>query len=123
MTVSATPTGGFTLSENRVLTFEAGATGSIGAVTVTAENDDVDTADKTVTVSGTVSNSAVANAPAAQTLTITDDDLPKVTIAAGTSPVTEGDQRGVRADPGRGDHGGADGGGGRHPVGNLHQDL
>ena len=89
VTVSATPAGGYTLSENKVLTFEAGATVSTGAVTVTAENDDVDTADKTVTVSGTVSNSAVANAPAAQTLTITDDDLPKVTIAAGTSPVTE----------------------------------
>ena len=90
VTVSATPAGGYTLSENRVLTFEANATESTGAVTVTAENNDVDAADKTVTVSGTVSNSAVANAPAAQTLTITDDDLPKVTIAAGTSPVTEG---------------------------------
>ena len=90
VTVSATPTGGYTLSENKVLTFEAGATGSIGLVTVTAENDDVDAADKQVTVSGAVSNAAVANAPEDVTLTITDDDLPKVTIAAGTSPVTEG---------------------------------
>ena len=90
MTVSATPAGGYTLSDNKVLTFEAGATGSTGAVTVTAENNDVDAADKQVTVSGAVSNAAVANAPEDVTLTITDDDLPVVTIAAETGSVTEG---------------------------------
>ena len=90
VTVSATPAGGYTLSDNKVLTFEAGATGSTGAVTVTAENNDVDAADKQVTVSGAVSNAAVANAPEDVTLTITDDDLPVVTIAAETGSVTEG---------------------------------
>ena len=80
----------FTLSGNKVLNFAAGATESTGTVTITAVDDDEDTVDKRVTVSGTVSDTAVANAPVAVTLTITDDDLPEVTIAAGTSPVVEG---------------------------------
>ncbi len=90
VTVSMSPAGGYTLSGNRVLTFAAAATGSTGTVTVTAVDDNVDTVDKQVTVSGTVSDAAVARAPDGVTLTITDDDLPEVTIAAGTSPVTEG---------------------------------
>ena len=76
-----------------------------------------------MTVSGTVSvaSHGGAGAGTTATLTITDDDLPAVTIAAETGSVTEGDQRGVRADPGRGDHGDAGGDGASDPVGSLPQ--
>ena len=83
--------GDFRLSDNPVLTFAAGATDSTGSVTVTAVDNDVDEQEKQVTVSGTVSVAATAvRPPNARTLTITDDDLPAVTIAAETGSVTEG---------------------------------
>ena len=69
----------FTLSSNKVLTIAANATASTGTVTVTAVDNDIDAADRTVTVSGTVDNTAV-DAPGSVTLTITDDD------AANTAP-------------------------------------
>ena len=69
----------FTLSTNATLTIAANATTSTGTVTVTAVDNDIDAADKTVTVSGTVDNTAV-DAPDSVTLTITDDD------AANTAP-------------------------------------
>ena len=53
----------FTLSANATLTIAANATTSTGTVTVTAVDNDIDAADKTVTVSGTVDNTAV-DAPA-----------------------------------------------------------
>ena len=81
--------GDFLLSANRVLTFTAGAADSGGTVTITAVDDDEDTPDKGVWVSGTVSYVAAAP-PAPLLLTIVDDDLPVVTVAAGTSPVAEG---------------------------------
>ncbi len=43
----------FRLSANRVLSFAENATESTGSVTITGVDDDVDAADKTVTVSGT----------------------------------------------------------------------
>ena len=61
------------------LTIAAGSMASVGTVTIAAKNNDVDAADKTVTVSGTAQNTraaadstAVAVTPAM--LTITDDD-------------------------------------------------
>ena len=56
-----------------VLSFAANATQSTGEVTVTAIDNDEDAPDKTVTVSGSVSLTGVAD-PSHVTLTITDDD-------------------------------------------------
>ena len=48
----------FTRSDNTVLSFAANATTSSGAVTITAENNDVDAAHKTMLVRGAVSAGA-----------------------------------------------------------------
>ena len=53
----------FELSTNRVLSFAENETGSTGSVTITGVDDDVDAADKTVTVSGTVSATSVTDLP------------------------------------------------------------
>ena len=63
----------FRLSANQVLSFAENATTSAGTVTITGVDNDVDAADKTVTVSGTVSATSVT-APANRTLTLEDDD-------------------------------------------------
>ena len=78
----------FRLSANTVLSFAENATASTGSVTITGVDDDVDAADKTVTVSGTVSAASVT-APATRTLTLNDDDLPVVTIARDKNVVNE----------------------------------
>ena len=70
----------FELSTNRVLSFAENATTSTGTVTITGVDNDVYAADKTVTVSGTVSATSVT-APANRTLTLEDDDLPTVGIS------------------------------------------
>ena len=62
----------FTLS-GASLSFAANATGSTGEVTIAAVDNDVDAADKTVRVSGSVSLPGVL-APAEATLTIVDGD-------------------------------------------------
>ncbi len=74
--------GAFSLSANKMLTIAANATASTGTVTITAVDNDVDAADAAVTVSGSVSGTAVAG-PADVTLTIADDDASPV-FAAGT---------------------------------------
>ena len=57
------------------LRISAGLTDSVGTVTLTAENNDVDAADKRVTVSGAAVNTqGLQGDPADVTLTITDDD-------------------------------------------------
>ena len=63
----------FRLSATPVLSFAENATTSTGSVTITGVDNDVDAADKTVTVSGTVSATSVT-APATRTLTLEDDD-------------------------------------------------
>ncbi len=73
VTVSASGAG-HTLSANPVLSFAENATSSTGTVTITATNDDSYTGDDTVTVSGTLSNGAPAQAPDDATLTITEDE-------------------------------------------------
>ncbi len=81
----------FTLSATPTLSFAAGATASTGAVTVTAVNNDLDAADKEVTVSGTVTGGTNVPDPAAATLTITDDDAPpSATIADASAPEADG---------------------------------
>ena len=64
-----------------VLSFAANATQSTGEVTVTAFDNDQDAPDKTVTVSGTVSQAGVVE-PSHVTLTIIDDDEPPPPVSA-----------------------------------------
>ena len=73
------PSGDFKVTPNRTLSFAADATSSTGTVTITAVNNNVDAADRTVTVSGTASINTVT-APSDLTLTIPDDDVPAFTI-------------------------------------------
>ena len=75
---SPATTADFTLSENTVLSFAANDTTSSGAVTITAENNDVDAAHKTIIVRGAVSAGARPRAPQPVELTIDDDDDPPV---------------------------------------------
>ena len=65
----------FGLSTNVTLQFAANETASTGTVTISAVDNAVDEDDKTVTVSGTVVAGAEVLVAAAQTLTITDDDV------------------------------------------------
>ncbi len=82
--------GDFTLSANKTLTIAAGDTTSTGAVTITAVNNADAELDKSVTVSGSVSNQDV-DAPDDVTLTITDDDRPSTpTLFIDAPSVTEG---------------------------------
>ena len=83
----------FRLSANRVLSFAENATASTGSVTITGVDNDVDAADKTVTVSGTVSATSVT-APPNRTLTLEDDDAAGATVSATALTVTEQDATG-----------------------------
>ena len=94
VTVSVTPVtpavaGDYTLSDNLELTVPAHSLTSTGEVTITAVNNDVDAADKMVTVSATAENTQGVTAPQDATLTITDDDAPELSI--GDASVAEGD--------------------------------
>ena len=96
ITVSATAgtnaeAGDFSLSSTPTLTIAAGATSSTGTVTVTAQNNATDEPDKSVTVSGSATNSQGITQPAAVTLTITDDDAEPVLSINSPSAVSEGD--------------------------------
>ena len=95
VTVAATPgtnaaSGDFRLSTAKTLTISAGSTSSMGTATVTAVNNTRDEANKSVTVSGTATNSQGITQPADVDLTITDDDgAPALSIDSPS--VTEGD--------------------------------
>ena len=67
------------------LSFAAETTESTGEVTITAVNNDVDQADKTLQISGTASLEAVA-APGDVTLTIEDDDEASSTVTLTATP-------------------------------------
>ena len=96
VTVSVSPdspavAGDYTLSTNRELTIAAGQTTSTGTVTVTSVNNTVDAPHKTVTVSGTATNSRGVTAPNDVTLTIRDNDAtPTVTLVLTPASITEG---------------------------------
>ena len=98
VTVSVSPdspavAGDYTLSTNRVLTIAAGQTTSTGTVTVTGVDNTVDAPDKTVTVSGTATNSQGVTAPDDVTLTIRDNDAtPTVTLVLSPASITEVNQ-------------------------------
>ena len=75
--------GDFALSSAKTLTIAAGSTTSTGTVTITAADDALDEPDKSVTMSGSASNSDGVKQPADQTLTITDDDpAPTLSISS-----------------------------------------
>ena len=87
-----------TVSVNKTLTILEGQKNSTGTVTITANNNDADTPNKTVRVHGTADNSHGVTDPNDKELTITDDDAaPVMTLevnptviaeAAGNSTVT-----------------------------------
>ena len=81
----------FSLSSAKTLTIAAGSTTSAGAVTVTAVDNAVDSPDKSVTVSGTASDSlGLANDPPSATLTLTDDDdAPNAALSLNPASVSE----------------------------------
>ena len=66
--------GDFTLSTATTLTIAAGSTTSAGTVTVTGVDNNVDAANKQVTVSGTSAGGNGVAAPSAVTLTLADDE-------------------------------------------------
>ncbi len=66
--------GDFSLSTAATLTIAAGATTSTGAVTVRGNDNAVDAANKSVTVSATATGGNGVAAPSAVTLTLTDDE-------------------------------------------------
>ena len=90
VTVSAAPAGAVTMSAT-TLSFAANAPSATAGVTITAVNNDVDEADKTVTVSGTTPSGVTA--PADVMLTITDDDdaptTPTVTMSLAPTSISE----------------------------------
>ena len=79
--------GDFVLTANSVLHFAADATTSTGTVTITAVDNDVDAADKTVTVTGTVA--------------VRGDTLPGLPVTPATLTITDDDKRGVTVNPDR----------------------
>ena len=88
--VSPAVKGDFTFGENRGLTILAGELSSTRTVTLTAVDNAVDVLfDKTVRVTGAARNERGIDNPEALTLTIVDDEVPVVTIAAETEEVIE----------------------------------
>ncbi len=92
VTVSATAGSGtaasdFTLNGTQ-LTIPAGQLSSTGSVTIAANQDD-DSTDESVTVSGSATNSEGISGPANVTLGITDDDMVGLTVTSSGSNVFE----------------------------------
>ena len=82
--------GDFTLSSPAALTVAAGETASAGTVTITAVDDPADAPDKSVTVSGRLSNGQGAGTVAAATLTLADDDpLPVASLVLTPASISE----------------------------------
>ena len=79
----------FKLSSAKTLAIAAGSTTSTGTVTIGAVDNALDEPDKSVTVSGTASNSDGVKQPADRTLTITDDD-PAPMLSISSPSVSEG---------------------------------
>ena len=78
------------LSDDRVLTIPAGERESTGTVTISANDNNVDALDKTLTVSATAQNSLGVTAPGARTLTIeNDEEEPQATLALSDATIDE----------------------------------
>ena len=82
--------GDYSLSANRELTIAAGSKSSTGTVTITAVDNALDMADKTVAVRGSATNTLEINAPADLALIILDDDDRGVTVSDSSLTVKEG---------------------------------
>ena len=96
VTISVTPVSpavvaDYSLSTNRTLTIAAGQTSSTRTVTLTAVNNDVDAADRTVTISGVAGNDVGVTGPADLSLTVEDDEERGVSISKTELAVAEGD--------------------------------
>ena len=95
ITVSAAPgtgaaAGDFTVSTPATLTIAAGRTESAGAVTITANDNNVDSSDKQVAVSGSASGGlGVANPPDAELAIRDDDGAPAVSLVLSSSSISE----------------------------------
>ena len=79
----------YELSTTTMLTIAAGETISTGTVMITAVNNDRDEPDKTITVSGSATNTQGIINPSDVTLAITDDDHASITAPTSVA-VTEG---------------------------------
>ena len=90
----------FTLSTNKVLTIAAGSKASIGTVTVTGVDNNVDAPDKRVTVSATATNmQGVSGDLDDETLSVMDDEpAPKVTLVLTEDSIRESDDTDVTGD-------------------------
>ena len=96
----------FALSTAKTLTIAAGSTTSAGAVTVTANGNTVDSPDKSVTVSGTVTGGNGVAAPSDVTLTLSDDDAtPTATLLLSAAAIDESGASNVTTVTARLDHG------------------
>ena len=71
------------------LMIAAGTTASTGAVTVTANDNNVATGSKQVTVSGTATGGHGITAATGATLTLTDDDTPQATLVLTPTSIAE----------------------------------
>ena len=96
VTISVTPVSpavvaDYSLSTNRTLTIAAGQTLSTRTVTLTAVNNDVDAADRTVTISGAAGNDVGVTDPADRNLTVEDDEERGVSLSKTELAVDEGD--------------------------------
>ena len=95
LTVAAAPVApavaaDFSLSANLKLTITAGTTTSTGTVTITAADNDVDAPDKEAELTASVTGGNSATAPAAERLSITDDEAtPAVTLALSETEIGE----------------------------------
>ena len=97
VTVSAAPVlpavaGDFSVTANKVLTIAAGATTSTGLVRISGVDNAIHTGNKSASVSGTAANGQGIVQPAAQTLTIEEDDTQSdtVTLSVNRDSVSEG---------------------------------
>ena len=92
MPVSPAVVGDLTVSDNKTLTIPANTQASTGVVTITAVDNKVDAANKTITVAATATGgNALVQAPENQTLTITDDDTRGITVSKATLTLDEED--------------------------------
>ena len=82
----------YTISTPATLTVAAGQTMSTGTVTITGVNNADATGNKTVTVSSTLTNSVGTGSVTDVTLTLTDDDVPNVTLVLSPASITENAQ-------------------------------
>ena len=87
---SPTTAADYRLSSNTTLTILAGSTVSAGAVEITAQDNDVDSPDKAITISGSVPGDAKVSGPASVTLMIEDDDERGVVVSKTELALEEG---------------------------------